>query len=537
MKTLWPQSLAGRLIIWLMLVLTLALVLATTSQRINNERLLAEAAQKNAVNRVTMVSRILEEQHKGAEWQQTLHAATSDDLQFSFGFQGNDVVTRSGPNTFTRDNRTKTRTLFPTRKKPKDGSSAGEFTMLVPHLNVPDKEMVKEKIWIIERSFGQKTNHNLTSVSRMEFITNQLEKQKEDRQIIPFNRQGHQGIAVLNVETIKKLTGEANEAELEKVRPRVSPQPRTIKFRTKLDDGRWLDAAFKPEVQPLWTWNGALFLGVLALAIGGVIVLVVRSETKPMQRLAIAAEALGRGESQQPLDENGPQEVRAAVKAFNLMGARLGRFVQDRTRMLAAMSHDLRTPLTTLRLRAEMIDEPETRKKLIETIEEMHRITEASLSFAREEDSSEATQDTDLTALVADLCAEAREIGKDAKLDTDTPPLMARVRPAAMRRAVRNLIDNAVRYGTCARVCVEADKNETRIIIDDDGPGIDETQLEEVFTPFVRLESSRNAETGGAGLGLSIARTIARSHGGDVVLRNRDGGGLRAVLSVPCGKN
>ncbi len=534
MKTLWPQSLAGRLIVWLMLVLTLALVFATALQRLGNERLLANAAQKNAVNRVAMLSRILEEQKKSVDWQQTLHAATSDDLHFSFSFQDNGIEITDGTNTFLHDGDAAQKKLSPINVKIKNYPHTREFVMVNPSQRLLKSDKIKEKVWIIERTPGQKNVPDFTGVSKMEFIEAQLGKQIKNKQIMPFNQQGHEGIAVFGGAEAKTSNNQVINAMFDSVQVRgLSLQPDTIKFRTRLDDGRWLDAAFKPETLPLWSWNGALFLGVLALTIGGVIVLVVRNETKPMQRLASAAEALGRGETQAPLDENGPREIRLAVKAFNLMGARLGNFVQDRTRMLAAMSHDLRTPLTTLRLRAEMIDEPETREKLIETIEEMHRITEASLSFAREEDNTEKTSNTDLTALVADLCAEAKEIGKDAILDTTAPSLNVRVRPAAMRRAMRNLIDNAVRYGSHARVTVVCDNNAAQIIIDDDGPGINDDQLEEVFAPFVRLEHSRNQETGGAGLGLSIARTIARSHGGDVVLQNRDDGGLRAILSVP----
>ena len=490
MKTFWPQSLAGRLIIWLMLVLTLALAMALALHQTSNQRLMVRLAEKDAVTRITMVTRILE-QSDTAERLQTLHAATSDDLSFSV--QDND-----------HGKAERTYSFFSDKKHAKDKSHKRFQSILRPGRE-SKKAKKEKKVWVIEQQPTQTFERSITVTT------------KDDD---PFHQKFRHPPDLNNM--LESMVIDTDTSQFD-----------TINFKTRLHDGRWLNAAYKPDMPSLWTRNSAAFLGILVLVIGGVIVLVVRTETRPMQRLAQAAEALGRGEHLPPLDEHGPREIRLAVEAFNLMGARLGNFVQDRTRMLAAMSHDLRTPLTTLRLRAEMIDEPEVREKLIETIEEMHRITEASLSFAREEDNTEETQKTDLSALVQDLCKEANAMGKDARMESETSPIHARVRPAAMRRAVRNLIDNAVRYGERARLSIETDAKEARIIIADNGPGISEAQLEDVFAPFVRLENSRNTETGGAGLGLAIARTIARSHGGDVVLRNEESGGLCAILSLP----
>ncbi|PHS26671.1 MAG: hypothetical protein COA84_05735 [Robiginitomaculum sp.] len=528
MRALWPQSLAGRLIIWLMMVLTLALVLALALYRMSNERLLARVAKEDAVTRITMVSRILE-QSGANKWQQTLHAATSDDFRFSF-LEGS--LGKTDDHVSAKDDHTQHGSLLSDKKQSSDDTIMQKFALIIPDVTRSDLSDDDKNIWIIERPLSGDGQLSIAEITRIKStkrstITLNIDDAKfQDpgfflgKKLFPAKGNVMQGQLI-------RVMKESVQRENRKL------QKSTVDIALKLDNGRWLKGAFKPKMQPFWSWNGALFLGVLALAIGGVIVLVVRAETRPMQRLAQAAEALGRGEHLPPLNENGPHEVRAAVKAFNLMGSRLGHFMQDRTRMLAAMSHDLRTPLTTLRLRAEMIDEPEAREKLIETIEEMHRITEASLNFAREEDNSEETRETDLSALVLDLCEEAKAMGKDADTETETTMTSARVRPAAMRRAVRNLIDNAVRYGTRARVTIETGKKEARIIIDDDGPGIDKARLDDVFSPFVRLENSRNTDTGGTGLGLSIARTIARAHGGDVVLENRENGGLRAILSVP----
>ena len=510
MKALWPQSLAGRLILWLLLVLTLAMAMALVLQRVNNARLLAQVAEDDAVTRITMVSRILE-QSGTAKWPQTLHAATSEDFRFSLGENVFIKATKKGGK-----DKYRSPPLTPELRHLKNGKT---ILFIAPSAD----SRKKQKFRTVTITSEKEIYHDPVQTDRLSL--KKKARARSETEIF---------IANASDSSMKFSDTMANIPDLARYRRKLSSDENgAMDIAIKLENGRWLNAAFTPRTLPFWSLEEVWFLGLLVLAIGGVIVLVVRAETRPMQRLAQAAEALGRGEHLPPLDENGPREIRLAVEAFNLMRARLGNFVQDRTRMLAAMSHDLRTPLTTLRLRAEMIEEPEARKKLIETIEEMHRITEASLSFAREDDNTEETQKIDLNALVRDLCEEANAMGKDARMETEAATLNARVRPAAIRRALRNLIDNAVRYGEHANVTMTTKDSEIRIAVEDDGPGIDEAQLEDVFAPFVRLENSRNTETGGAGLGLAIARTIARAHGGDVVLQNREGGGLRAIFSVP----
>jgi signal transduction histidine kinase len=199
--------------------------------------------------------------------------------------------------------------------------------------------------------------------------------------------------------------------------------------------------------------------------------------------------------------------------------------------MLAAISHDLRTPLTSLRLRAEFVTDEETREKLLGTIEEMQAMTEATLVFAREEATGEPTRTVDLAALLESLCADLADLGWSVSF-AEAEPMAYRCRADALRRALRNLIENAVRYGGQARVALGASADGIEITIDDDGPGIPPQDLERVFQPFVRLELSRNRSTGGVGLGLAIARGIIRAHGGDILLANRPHG-LRALLRLP----
>lgn len=300
----------------------------------------------------------------------------------------------------------------------------------------------------------------------------------------------------------------------------------------RLDDGSWLNAAFAKSLQNSpWTSQTALTLGITAALLSAFAVLVARGIARPMRRLAAAAERLGRGETVPALPESGPDDIRQTAEAFNRMQERLQRFVDDRTRMLAAIGHDLRTPLTSLRLRAEFVTDPEIQEKMLKTIDEIQTMTEAALAFARDGAAAEETRTVDLSALVESLCDDLAELGQDVRF-VDGPRVSYRCRPDALRRAIRNLIENAVRYGERARVTVVKGPGGIDIAIDDDGPGVPAGAVEQVFAPFFRLEHSRNRETGGVGLGLSIARAIARHHGGDIRLANRDTG-LRALISLP----
>ncbi len=310
------------------------------------------------------------------------------------------------------------------------------------------------------------------------------------------------------------------------------PPPRWLNLSVRLADGTWLNAfADRPPVPPLGRAFLASFL-ISATAVALVGAFGIRWASTPMRQLANAADRLGRGETFEPLAETGPEETRHANIAFNRMRERLERYIRDRTAMLAAIAHDLRTPITTLRLRAEFIEDEDARAKILETLAEMQAMAEAVLAFARGDSESEATRPTDVTALVESIVEDVAESGRDARFE-ESPTVTLKCRPFALKRAVGNLIDNATFYGKRARVRVEPAKDEVRIVVEDEGPGIPTADLERVFDPFVRLENSRSRETGGAGLGLSIARSIFRAHGGDLVLENRAEGGLRAIGTLP----
>jgi len=289
-----------------------------------------------------------------------------------------------------------------------------------------------------------------------------------------------------------------------------------------LGDGTWLNAVYAKPVP----WSGPpptyyISLAITAVLLSLVSILIARRVGMPLQDLTDAAEKLGRGEEISAVPEEGPDDVRRVAAAFNRMQSRMHRFVEDRTRMIAAISHDLRTPITTLRLRAEFIEDADMRDKFISTLDEMKSMAESTLAFAREDAAGGETRAVDLNALLGSLCANLSELGLDIHFpetaeSDEAGRIVLRCRPEALRRAFRNVIENAVRYGTRARVSVKATAEGVDVLVADDGPGIPLADREKVFEPFLRLENSRNRDTGGTGLGLSIARSILRAHGGDI---------------------
>jgi signal transduction histidine kinase len=258
----------------------------------------------------------------------------------------------------------------------------------------------------------------------------------------------------------------------------------------------------------------------------------VRWVTRPLHVLADAAEALGRDIDAPPLPEEGPAEIAQAARAFNTMQRRLARFIQDRTRVLAAMSHDLKTPITRMRLRAELMDDDELRQRFEADLKEMESMVTHTLEFMRGLGGNEARQAVDMMALLESLQSDNEAMGRTVVVEGHaTAPYSAVV--SLLKRCLANLMDNAVLYGKRVTIHVEDTPQLLTLRFLDEGPGIPEAELEKVFEPFYRLEQSRSRETGGTGLGLTIARNIAQVHGGDIVLRNRPEGGLEAVLTLP----
>jgi signal transduction histidine kinase len=310
-------------------------------------------------------------------------------------------------------------------------------------------------------------------------------------------------------------------------------EPFQLVLSINLVDGRWLNVQsmfHRPKAQ--WSWTSFYSVLLMIAAIMLVVWIMGRRIVAPMNALANGAERLGRGIETEALPVTGPREIRDTVAAFNRMQSRLTRFVNNRTQLLAALGHDLRSPLTAMRLRIELLDETEDSIRLKAMIDEMQTMVEATLEFARGVAQSEPAVEIDLADLLSELVEDAKVAGADASLEVQMPVLL-QVHPVALKRAFRNLIDNAIRYAGNVEVRLGKLDNMAEIRIADNGPGVPEDQLQRMFEPFVRLETSRNRETGGSGLGLAIARTIIQSHGGEITLSNRTSGGLMAIVHIP----
>ncbi len=297
-------------------------------------------------------------------------------------------------------------------------------------------------------------------------------------------------------------------------------------------DGRWL------VVQPRATfgfdpWQERLLLvcALAALAVSPLAWAFSRRLAAPISALAEGAERLGRDPHAPPLDIGGSAEVATAVAAFNEMQERLRRYVDDRTTMVGAIAHDLRTPLTRLRFRIEAIPEP-LRSKLAADVDQMEAMVASTLSFVRDAATPRDRRKLEMASLVETVMDEAALTGADAAVE-HADRVVVDGDPLALKRLVANLVDNALKYGASAHARVFTDGDMAVIEVDDNGPGMPDSEIERVFEPFRRLESSRSRETGGIGLGLAVVRAVARSHGGDVVLRNRPHGGLSARVTLP----
>jgi signal transduction histidine kinase len=308
---------------------------------------------------------------------------------------------------------------------------------------------------------------------------------------------------------------------------------RDLQVAVPLPDGQWLSfATALPESGSTFSRQFLLSMGIMAIVILAVSVRAVRRVTAPLAAVSAAAERLGNDLNAPPMPETGTIETRQASRAFNTMQARLRSLIENRTRMLAAISHDLRTPLTLLRLRAENVENPQERDKMLATIAEMDSMIGETLQFARDEATTEIRRPTDIAALVQSIVDDMADAGLPVKMQP-ADPIVYNCRPDALKRAIRNLLDNAVKYGNAASVTIQTTPKTIEVIIDDEGPGIPEQELSRVFDPFYRLEESRSRETGGVGLGLAIAQSIVQAQRGELVLSNRSTAGLRARIALP----
>ena len=300
----------------------------------------------------------------------------------------------------------------------------------------------------------------------------------------------------------------------------------------RLSDGSPVTIDVRPSMVPLSPWLPVVLLGQLALMIACTW-LAVRIAIRPLTRLANAVETLDPNAHPINLDEQGPNEVVYAARAFNTMQARIAAYLKERMQLLAAISHDLQTPITRMKLRAELMDDSAEKDKLWNDLGEMEHLVREGVAYARSiHGSTEESRRTNLDSFLDSLVFDYQDMGKEVQLSGKSDAVID-TRPHALRRVLVNLTDNALKFAGAAELLVERKSNSLSIKIMDRGPGIAEEELAQVMEPFYRVENSRNRSTGGTGLGLAIAQQLAMALGGSLNLSNRDGGGLCAELRLP----
>jgi signal transduction histidine kinase len=300
-----------------------------------------------------------------------------------------------------------------------------------------------------------------------------------------------------------------------------------------LDDGTWLVFGLPERGWGIVHWyHNSLIVGFVLLSTFAIALLAARTLVRPIVAFADAARRFGTDPRASPMIEQGPAELRNAAAAFNAMQTQIRRFVTDRTDMLAAISHDLRTPLTRMRLRGEFIDDREQQRRLFRDVDEMQAMIDAALAFFRDDAIEEQSTSFDFSELVRLVVDDLTDQGRTIIFE-GADHVVYYGRPSALKRAIANLIENACTYATNATAEVNFTHTGPVLSVRDDGPGIPEPLLEAVFSPFYRVDPSRNRQTGGVGLGLTSARTIVRAHGGEITLRNQQDGGLLVMMTLP----
>jgi signal transduction histidine kinase len=307
-----------------------------------------------------------------------------------------------------------------------------------------------------------------------------------------------------------------------------------VLLSAQLPDGSWLNGRMLvPRPDPwLITRLSLATLALYVLVLGAVLWIAWRI-ARPLRDLTRAAESFEGRREVPAVEPRGPSDLRHAITAFNAMNRRVITLLDEKDRMLGAIGHDLRTPLASLRIRAESMNPAEERDAIVRTIEEMSETLEDILVLARTGRAREPARKMDVGALVDAVVEEFHDLGADVSFDSPASRVAVEVQPNLLRRAIRNLIDNGIKYGERVRVRVLPAGKGAAIEIDDDGPGIPADQMAAVLRPFERLETSRSRDTGGAGLGLAIAHAVAEGHGGRLDLSNRAEGGLTARLTLP----
>jgi signal transduction histidine kinase len=306
-----------------------------------------------------------------------------------------------------------------------------------------------------------------------------------------------------------------------------------IVISVRLASGFWLSAEVHPH-----EWHIAENLDLLFsyfsvfLLIGAVSVFFMHRMSRPLSRLTQATKRFANGLSVEEIEEDGPPDVRKAIRSFNAMQRQVIDEVARRAQTLAAISHDIRTPLTSLRIKAEMINDISAREDIIRSVKKMESITESALEFLRKDGATEALVQVDLTKLLADECEEFRSCGEDVAFSS-SQQVLCDCKPSSLLRAVRNLIENALKYGGNAKVAVQVNEQMVEITVSDTGPGMSDDDMRDAVEPFRRLSAARESDKGGFGLGLAIAESIAQDHGGELILSQNSPSGTVATIRLP----
>jgi signal transduction histidine kinase len=360
--------------------------------------------------------------------------------------------------------------------------------------------------------------------------TNLVAQMDEDEQQLARRLTASLPDKVQTMPVVVQLHQKPSEISQDELPPRGDPHARAIHVILPLDRNSMLSAVFLP---PPASWPMELVMATLLAIIltSAAAALVARRVVQPLAELTAAASVVAGGGRAPHVDEKGPEDVRDAAVAFNKMTGEVMRTLESQRHLLSAVGHDLRTPLTAMRINLEFITDQDLRERLVEYLDELQALTEQVLSAARGT-GGEPRRNVDLSALVESLVADLDDLGEPVSWQNHAPAPVS-CRPNEIRRAVRNLVENALAYGRKADVQIAERADGYDVVVEDDGPGIPDNDRQRVFEPFVRLESSRNAATGGTGLGLTLVKAIVEGHGGAIVLENRAGGGLRARLHLP----
>lgn len=317
------------------------------------------------------------------------------------------------------------------------------------------------------------------------------------------------------------------------VNKKIAEQRAAIKVSLQLSAHHWLNISANILSTSWWL---QILLLVLELVVAAAVIFSIWSInrfSKPLKQFRKAADRLGIDMTPQPLAEYGPALVKETAQAMNNMQKRIADLIKERTQMLAALSHDLRTPITRMKLRAQFINDPEQYQKTIKDLDDMEAMISETLAFAKNKSRLENMVKLDLSSILTSITNDFVDMGHDVVYHNADKRLLLQGRSVALKRAFTNLVENAIKYAGQAEISTHIYANEVVVNIDDNGPGLAEEQLEKVFAPFYRVEDSRSRDTGGTGLGLAVTRDIIRAHGGSIVMKNRQVGGLRAQVRLP----